>query len=262
MGCGNSKNKTDNKIINKDEENKLINNKKESIKVNKYLFLLGPPGSGKGTFGKLLIDKYELEDITVGDLLRKLVSDENNKSDEIEELRTKMKKGELVNDSTIINVVSNHLHTLNKSKKILFDGIPRNVEQVKLLSEKIDLSESFVVNIMVKDDILIELILGRLSCNKCNKAYNSCNINRDGYELGGFSPKEENNCDICHEELSKRADDNKETIKNRLKLFKESTFPVIEEFKSKNIKVLDFEPKKGANDFNILLDMINKHKLL
>ena len=126
------------------------------------IILLGPPGSGKGTQSKLLVEKKNFFQISTGDILRKAV---NSGSDEGRTLKKIMDKGDLVPDDMVIKMMLDSVD-LDKEKKIIFDGFPRNISQAKTLEKKLDeisMNIDFVIFLDVKFDILEDRIKKRIS---------------------------------------------------------------------------------------------------
>lgn len=132
------------------------------------------------------------------------------------------------------------------------DGYPRTVQQAKDLSEFQDVQ--CVVNLSLPDDILVAKLVGRRMCKDCGKNYNVTEIKDAGYEMPPLLPKP-SDCEQCKGKpnLFTRADDNEETIRSRLQVYKEHTAPVVDFYRGSGV-VLDFEVKKGLQDMPRLLD--------
>jgi len=112
-----------------------------------------------------------------------------------------------------------------------------------------------IVNITLQQDILVEKLSGRRTCEKCQKGYNICNIQRDGYNMDPLLPKVDGVCDKCSGKLIIRQDDKKEVILARFKEYEAKTFPLLAEYK-KSKKVVDFEAKRGKKDYPQLKKII------
>jgi len=168
----------------------------------KKIVLLGPPGSGKGTQSKFLVEKFGFIQISTGDLLRDQVQQKDSSiGKKISEI---MKKGELVPDEVVIKLIIEKI-SIYKDKNIIFDGFPRNINQAKVLDEsleKISVSLDTAVFIDVNYEILKERITSR--------------INESGDE-------------------NKRADDNVETLVNRINVYKKNTLPILKYYRDKGI---------------------------
>jgi len=168
----------------------------------KKVVLLGPPGSGKGTQSKFLVEKFGFIQISTGDLLRDQVQQKDSSmGKEISEI---MNSGELVPDEIVIKLIIGKI-TIFKEKNIIFDGFPRNINQAKVLDEsleKISVSLDKAIFINVDYEILKERIISR--------------INESG----------DNN---------KRSDDNVQTLVKRIDVYKKNTLPIVEYYKEKGI---------------------------
>jgi len=191
------------------------------------IILLGPPGAGKGTQAKLLIDSYNLLHISTGDLLRKTVKEG---SDLGKTLKEYMEKGQLVPDEIVTKCVINHIDVMDISKGIIFDGYPRTKKQAESLEialKEINVNIDMVIYLKTSETTIIERLSGRRVCTECNKNYHIKNI----------PPKKEGICDTCNVELIQRKDDNLETIKNRIKIYMEQTQELIDYYKNKDLLV-------------------------
>jgi len=187
------------------------------------LVLLGPPGSGKGTQGVLLKNKLGFEHISTGDMLRAEVSKKSNLGLKAEEY---MKQGLLVPDDLIIAMIKNILIQA-PNKNYVFDGFPRNVNQAEAFETMLNtmgLQVDKVFYFDLDDDVIIKRLSGRRVCPKCSATYN----------IYYQKPKNDTLCDNDATPLIQRDDDKEEIIANRLRVYKEQTFPLIEYYKSKN----------------------------
>lgn len=192
------------------------------------LIFIGAPGSGKGTQSQMLQKHMGIAGISIGDALRNEVA---NKSEIGILAKSYMDSGQLVPDQVVIDIIKNIIVKPNCNKGFILDGFPRNVNQalelekmLNSLSKKIDK----VVFFEVSDEVLVKRISGRFSCKSCSAVYNHF-----------FKPlKKEGYCDECGKsEFEKRADDNEETVKKRLEVYYQSSFPLIEFYKKKNLLI-------------------------
>ncbi len=189
------------------------------------IVFLGPPGAGKGTQAKILIERYGIPQISTGDMLR----EHRAKGTELgKKAQEYMDKGQLVPDEIILDMVKERLSQPDCEKGFILDGFPRTVAQAealdRILSEmgkKLD----FALALVVPDELLIERLTGRRTCKNCGMMYH----------VKYKPPKVEGICDLCGGELYQRPDDNEETVRNRLKVYHESTAPLIDYYKSKGI---------------------------
>ncbi len=189
------------------------------------IVLLGPPGAGKGTQATKLINKYNIPHISTGDIFRKNLKENTKLGLKAKEY---MDKGLLVPDELVVDIVKDRLTEKDCTKGFLLDGFPRTVEQAEALEselEKLKISLDRVIDIETKDEILINRLTNRLVCKKCGATYNA-KSNR---------PKKNGICDVCGGELYIRDDDKEDTVRNRLKVYKEQTEPLIEYYGKKGL---------------------------
>jgi len=186
------------------------------------LILLGPPGAGKGTQAKKLELEFGYKQISTGDLLRKAVQDGTQIGRVAEGY---MKKGALVPDDIIIKLVKG---AILQHERFILDGFPRNISQANMLEgllSEIHARLQYVILLSVSDDEIVHRLLARRVCPVCGRVYN----------LLTSPPKNDNLCDDCGVPLVKREDDNEETIRNRLKVYREETAPLIDYYRKKKI---------------------------
>lgn len=178
------------------------------------LIFIGPPGSGKGTQAQVLSKKLNLPHVSTGDILRNAVDSDDEDNKLVQKL---MSEGKLVDDNLVNKIVKKFLSKDEYKNGCILDGYPRNLEQGKFLETVT--KNIVVIYFNVSEDVTIKRILGRFSCAQCGKIYNSY------YS----KPKEDNKCDICgSDKFIYRTDDNKESIMQRLKVYKAETFPLID----------------------------------
>jgi adenylate kinase len=182
------------------------------------IILLGPPGAGKGTQARILMDNLGLVQLSTGDLLRAAVA----AGTEIgKRAKVVMESGQLVSDEIVIGVVAERLDQPDAKSGVIFDGFPRTVAQAealdRLLTEK-GLVLDAVVSMDVDDELLVDRISGRYTCANCG----------EGYHDTHKRPAVKGVCDKCGAtEFKRRADDNAETVRARLIAYHEDTAPLI-----------------------------------
>jgi len=189
------------------------------------LVLLGAPGAGKGTQAKKLIEKYDIPQISTGDLLRAAVSDGTELG---KEAKSYMDKGELVPDSVVLGMVEERLRQDDCREGYILDGFPRNTAQAEALDEMLaglDMSLDAALSVDVPKEDLMKRLTGRRTCRGCNQMYN----------IYYSAPAEEGICDKCGGELFQRDDDREETINKRLQVYEEQTAPLIDYYRDKGI---------------------------
>lgn len=178
------------------------------------LVLMGPPGAGKGTQGEILAKKLGIDTISTGVMLRTAIKDKTEVGKLAEQY---INDGKLVPDDVIVAIVKERLSQPDCEKGFILDGFPRTTAQAEALTAsgvKIDK----VLSLEVPDEEIITRLSSRRECSKCGAPYSTI-FNK---------PQEEGKCDKCGGELIQRADDNPETIKNRLNVYHEQTEPIKE----------------------------------
>jgi len=186
------------------------------------IILLGPPGSGKGTQSTYIVQKYKIEHISTGDILRSEIS---KKSELGIKAKTFMEKGDLVTDELIIEMVSN---TIQDMKSILLDGFPRTLKQALSLEKEMNKSKKNVDYVLYFDvpyDDLITRLSRRISCKSCSTTFTKNDQNF-------VCPK-----DCKKQELYQREDDKPEAVRKRMETYKKLTQPLLEFYKEKEILV-------------------------
>lgn len=188
--------------------------------TKRIILLLGLPGSGKGTQGSILSKALGSPHISTGDIFRKMILD---KSDDAKMLAQYMQEGKLVPTDLVNKIVKKFLLSDECLDGCILDGYPRTLDQAKYFIENID-SNVNVVFLDVADNIVVQRILGRISCLSCNKLYNKY-FDR---------PKKDGVCDECGAtKFVERADDDKKTILSRIEEYKKETLPLVEFYKDK-----------------------------
>ena len=192
--------------------------------------LLGPPGAGKGTQAAKIVEKYGIPHISTGDIFRENIKKGTELGKKAQEY---MNRGELVPDDLVIEIATTRLLEDDCRNGFLLDGFPRTVYQAEKLDEflaargsKIDK----VLDIAVEKEELITRLTGRRVCKSCGASFHVVNI----------PPKKEGVCDYCGGELIQRADDNLETVTNRIDVYEAQTMPLIDYYeKAGNLVHID-----------------------
>lgn len=190
------------------------------------IILLGPPGAGKGTQAKRLEESRNMIQLSTGDMLRAAVSagtDIGLKAKEI------MDAGKLVDDETMIGIISDRLDQPDLAEGFILDGFPRTEAQAIALDALLDAKDmglDAVIEMRVDDDALTARICGRYTCSKCGQGYH------DEFQ----KPMVGGTCDKCGStEFSRRADDNAETVMSRLESFHAQTAPILPYYEEKEM---------------------------
>tara|TARA_B100001113_G_scaffold209659_1_gene171939 strand:- start:2818 stop:3459 length:642 start_codon:yes stop_codon:yes gene_type:complete len=187
------------------------------------ILFLGAPGSGKGTQSKKVETEFNIPQISTGDLLRAETSSGSKMGEELKKI---MSSGKFVSDDVVLELVSKKIKSDECKKGFILDGFPRNLSQASSLDSllnNINVSLEYVFLIDVPTDLIIKRCVGRITCDTCGQIENEY-----------FSEFREG--DKCGDGIFiKRADDNEETVTNRLKVYAEQTQPIIDFYKEKGI---------------------------
>ena len=200
------------------------------------IVLLGAPGSGKGTQAYRLQKEMGLPQISTGDLLREAVTAGSTLG---LQAKKQMDLGELVSDDIVLGIIRDRVSAADTTDGYVLDGFPRNLGQAKSLDNLLTrLGQKLDATILMDVDfeLLIKRLTGRRTCSKTGKLLNIY-----------FSPKEElETCIKAGGELRQRADDNEDTIRNRLLIYERETQPLIKYYGDRNI--LQIVDAKGSMD--------------
>jgi len=201
------------------------------------IVLLGAPGSGKGTQGKLLASKHKIPQISTGDLLRAAVSAGTGLG---RQAKAAMDAGQLVSDDIVLGIIGERIVEPDARKGFILDGFPRNIPQAEALDRMLEekgtpLQAALLIDVDV--EVLIERLTGRRTCESCGTTYNVYT-----------SPSRlDDRCDKCGGNLRHRADDNEETISNRLRVYDQQTSPLIAYYRTQD-KLRTVNGEGGIND--------------
>ncbi|HDJ29490.1 MAG TPA: adenylate kinase [Candidatus Acetothermia bacterium] len=187
--------------------------------MKKKIILLGPPGAGKGTQAKRIVEKTGLLHLSTGDILR----DEVARGTELgKQAKAYMDRGDLVPDELIIGMIRGRIENADG---FILDGFPRTVAQAEALEQITPVD--VVIDIELERDEVIRRLSSRRVCRNCGKIYN----------LISNPPKLDGKCDACGGELYQRDDDRPEVIENRYDVYTSSTAPLIEFYRSRGLLV-------------------------
>lgn len=183
------------------------------------LIIMGPPGGGKGTQAAAIVERYGLVHISTGDMLRAAVKSGSDLGRRVEKI---LAAGELVSDDLMMDLIRERLRQPDARRGWLLDGFPRTVPQAdglaRLLAE-LDQPATAVISIEVPDEEIVARLSGRLTCPDCGLI---ARRGQDGAAEGAACPR-------CGKgPLGQRADDREETVRNRLRVYREKTYPAAE----------------------------------
>ena len=207
------------------------------------VIIFGPPGSGKGTQSQNIIDKFNLQQISTGDLLRIEIKQKTEVGKKIEKI---ISQGELVNDKIVNKLLKKVVTNPDFRNRIIFDGYPRNIDQAKILELMLNEDNqliNFILFLNVTKELIEKRILGRILCGKCNKIMNE------------YLNKEEINNHTCGKNyLKKRKDDNQKTIITRYEKYIKKTKPVLDFYSSRS----SFYEIDGSQEIQVITDEIEQ----
>ncbi|XP_076889262.1 adenylate kinase 1, chloroplastic-like [Bidens hawaiensis] len=216
---------------------------------------LGCPGVGKGTYASRLSDLLGVPHIATGDLVRHELSSSGPLSRQLDEV---VNQGKLVSDEIIFNLLSKRLEVGESRGEsgFILDGFPRTIRQAEILDEVTEID--LVVNLKLREDVLIEKCLGRRICSECGKGFNVASIDvmaengLPGMRMPPLLPPQQ-----CAAKLVTRADDTEPVVKERLRVYKEKSEPV-EDYYRKRGKLMEFDLPGGIPEsWPKLLEALN-----
>ena len=190
------------------------------------IILLGPPGAGKGTQASRLEDEHGMVQLSTGDMLRAAVKAGTDVGLKAKAL---MDAGELVPDDVVSGIIGDKLDELGPDQGVIFDGYPRTAAQAASLDEILsarDRKLSYVIELAVDEDALVERITGRFTCGKCGEGYH------DTFK----QPAVPGVCDVCGStDFKRRPDDNEETVRTRMQEYRAKTAPILPIYEARGI---------------------------
>lgn len=198
------------------------------------IVLLGPPGAGKGTQGERIAERLGIPKIATGDVLRAALRDGTKLG---LEAKSFMDRGDLVPDRVILGIMKEAMNSDAAAKGAILDGVVRTVPQAEglgMMLAELGKKVHSVLLFKVDDDELVARLSGRTVCEKCQTPYS------------GREPGE--TCEKCGGKLVRRKDDEPESIRNRLSVYRAQTEPVIDWYKKNDGKILEIEATGSLDD--------------
>ena len=190
------------------------------------IILLGPLGAGTGTQAHRLVEHHGMRQLSTGDMLRGAVSAGTPVGIKAKAI---MDKGELVSDDIVSELIDAELTAMGSETGAIFDGYPRTEAQARMLDEILERHGrklDHVIELGVDEDALVERITGRFTCAECGAGYHDT-FNR---------PKTEGVCDKCGStEFKRRPDDNEETVRHRMQVYRSETAPLLPGYEARGI---------------------------
>ncbi len=195
-----------------------------------HLVLLGPPGVGKGTQAEKIIAEFGACHLSTGDVFRNAARDTSGRppSPAMAVALAAMKRGELVSDATVVDLVRERAECLACEYGFLLDGFPRTIEQARALEgilKGVKRSLDGAINYFAPESLIIERLAGRRVCKQC----------RTGYHVANKPPRVAGKCDACGGELIQRDDDKPEAIRTRLHAYAATCDPVLDYYRRQGL---------------------------
>lgn len=203
------------------------------------LLIFGPPGSGKGTYANLMKSRLNVIPISTGDIFRESVK---NKTDLGEKVADFLRRGELVPDDLVIEVVKREIMKV-KDEGFILDGFPRTIKQAEALEEISDIDA--IIQLIVPNKIIIARLSNRRVCPKCGAIYN----------LKTLKPKVDEICDNCGTHLIQREDDRPEVIENRLYQYRKQRRPILKYYRGR-VPIIRVTSRKIDQDPKVVVERI------
>ncbi len=204
------------------------------------VILLGPPGAGKGTIAKALMQHDGSVQISTGDILRAAITAGTTLGKQVE---AAMAAGNLVTDELIMDIMEQRLQEEDCQQGYLLDGFPRTIPQaeaLKALLAKLGEKLDCVLELDIPRDVIIDRLTTRRTCNNCGEIYN----------VKSKPPRVEDVCDVCGSEIMQRDDETEEAIENRLQIYNQQTAPLVDFYRNDGLLVSvpssDIEPVMQA----------------
>jgi adenylate kinase len=191
------------------------------------IILLGPPGAGKGTIAKALMQLDGSVQISTGDILRAAIAEGTELGKRVEAV---MAAGNLVTDDLIMEIMEQRLQQEDCQQGYLLDGFPRTIPQaeaLKMLLAKLGEKLDCALELDIARDVIIDRLTTRRTCTNCGEIYN----------VKFRPPKVEGICDVCGNAIVQRDDETEEAIENRLQVYNEQTAPLVEFYRDEGLLV-------------------------
>jgi adenylate kinase len=205
------------------------------------IILLGPPGAGKGTIAKALMQHDGSVQISTGDILRAAVAAGTELGKQAE---AAMKAGDLVTDELIMGIMEERLQEEDCQNGYLLDGFPRTIPQaeaLKALLEKLGEELNCALELDIPREVIIDRLTTRRTCTNCGEIYN----------VKSKPPRVEGVCDVCGSAIVQRDDETEEAIENRLQVYNQQTAPLVGFYRDEGLLV-----SVSSSDLELVMDAI------
>ncbi len=212
------------------------------------LIFLGAPGTGKGTQASVLAEKYNIPQISTGDILRKAVAEGSELGQKAKAI---MESGGLVSDDIIIGLIRERLAQPDCKPGYILDGFPRTIAQAESLDKLLAAQGGIdaVIYFDVAEDEIVRRLTSRRTCSQCGYNYN----------MISDPPPTDNTCEKCGGDIIQRDDDKEETVRHRLVVYNEKTAPLVDYYKKQN-KLYTIDAARDVK--KVRQDIINLYEKL
>lgn len=191
--------------------------------MRNVVILLGPPGAGKGTQARALMDAAVIPQVATGDMLREAVAQKTPLGLQAQKI---MDAGELVSDDIVNGVVVERIAAPDCEKGFILDGYPRTVRQAEMFDSELGAEDRLlVIELVVDPEYLVDRLTARLTCSQCGAIYNTAT----------HAPQTEGVCDLDGGDLTQRADDTEEVIRERFREYRDKTEPLVDFYRAKQV---------------------------
>jgi len=207
------------------------------------LVLMGPPGAGKGTQAKRLVEKFGMAHLSSGDLFR---AEKASGSELGRKLASYMDAGKLVPDEIVVELMAKAITHCRAPGGLLLDGFPRTLRQAKALDEQLAKAGrplDAVVVVTADPEQIVERISGRRSCPRCGKVYH----------LTHLPPRRDAVCDVDGTALVQRDDDKEEVVRQRLATYRRQTEPVVEYYRQRGARIAQADGNAAPDEVTAAL---------
>ena len=208
------------------------------------IILLGPPGAGKGTQARRLVETQGMVQLSTGDMLREARSSGTDMGRRVAEV---MDRGDLVTDDIVIGLIEEKLRAANGAS-FIFDGFPRTLPQADALGDLLGAhgqTLDAVIEMQVDDEALVSRIVGRFTCGNCGAVYHDVT----------HRPAVDGTCDVCGaQDMRRRADDTADALRNRLMEYYKKTSPLIGYYWCKG----NLTPIDGLAEIEVVAEAIGR----
>lgn len=231
---------------------------KTAFQLRHNISILGPPGSGKGSYGRLLADVWKVPLITVSSVLRQHEASHPSLSADT------MDAGALVDDDTVTRTLGKHLAE-NRFSAYILDGFPRTVKQVQLMQETWPTHHHVhsIFQLSVPDFVCQAKMLGRRKCSRCGREANIRHVSGDGFDLPAQRPAcPDEASTACDPEVhwQSRNDDTEATVLHRLATYRHHEGSIVDSY-HRDGRVVTFTPYNGYDDFPRMKETLKDYLL-